>query len=128
MLKNKKDLQVYKSKNLNNSNFDNFTLNDYQVYINLIAKLGNRVPATSRSAVTIQTNAYFSRNALRLSNSKMKIKVKKIVIPMVTLSIYYLPSYFLCINDKMMTRKARNRYQLDLSTFWLGEPNSRLDI
>ena len=40
MLKNKKELQIYKSKKLNNSNFDSFTLNDYQVYINLIAKIG----------------------------------------------------------------------------------------
>ena len=39
-MKKAKQLQIYKSKKLNNSNFDNFTLNDYQVYINLIAKIG----------------------------------------------------------------------------------------
>jgi len=39
-MKKAKQLQIYKSKELNNSNFDNFTLNDYQVYINLIAKIG----------------------------------------------------------------------------------------
>jgi short-subunit dehydrogenase involved in D-alanine esterification of teichoic acids len=62
--------------------------------LNLMAKLGKSVPTTSRSAVTIQTKAYFSRSALRLSNSKTKITVINIVIPMVTLSISNLPQLF----------------------------------
>ena len=68
MLKNKKDLQVYKSKNLNNSNFDNFTLNDYQVYINLIAKLGgvddqgNYLPPEKLKREHMLTAKEFSEN------------------------------------------------------------------
>lgn len=37
---NKKEISVYKNRKLNAADFDNFTLNDYQVYINLIAKIG----------------------------------------------------------------------------------------
>lgn len=38
-MKNKECI-VYKQRKLNGADFDNFTLNDYQVYINLIAKIG----------------------------------------------------------------------------------------
>jgi len=67
-MKNKKQLQVYKSKKLNNSNFDNFTLNDYQVYINLIAKLGgvdnqgNYLPPEKLKREHILTAKEFSEN------------------------------------------------------------------
>ena len=39
-MSNEKQVQVYKNRKLNAADFDNFTLNDYQVYINLIAKIG----------------------------------------------------------------------------------------
>ena len=32
--------KIYKSKKLNNANFGNFTLNDHQVYLHLISKIG----------------------------------------------------------------------------------------
>ena len=32
--------KIYKHKKLNNADFDNFTLNDYQVYLHLISKIG----------------------------------------------------------------------------------------
>ena len=39
-MNDKKQVQIYKNRKLNAADFDNFTLNDYQVYINLIAKIG----------------------------------------------------------------------------------------
>ena len=39
-MNDKKEIQIYKNRKLNAADFDNFTLNDYQVYINLIAKIG----------------------------------------------------------------------------------------
>ncbi len=35
-----KSPKVYKSKKLNNANYRNFTLNDQQVYLHLISKIG----------------------------------------------------------------------------------------
>lgn len=35
-----KTLKTYKNKKLNNANFGNFTLNDYQVFLHLISKIG----------------------------------------------------------------------------------------
>jgi hypothetical protein len=35
-----KSPKVYKNKRLNNANFGDFTLNDYQVFLMLITKLG----------------------------------------------------------------------------------------
>lgn len=39
-MKDNKQLTIYKNRKLNAADFDDFTLNDYQVYINLIAKIG----------------------------------------------------------------------------------------
>lgn len=35
-----KTLKTYKNKKLNNANFGNFTLNDYQVFLHLVSKIG----------------------------------------------------------------------------------------
>jgi plasmid replication initiation protein len=37
---NSKTPKVYKNKKLNNANFGNFTLNDYQVFLHLVSKIG----------------------------------------------------------------------------------------
>jgi plasmid replication initiation protein len=37
---NSKTLKTYKNKKLNNANFGNFTLNDYQVFLHLVSKIG----------------------------------------------------------------------------------------
>jgi hypothetical protein len=40
VLYNSKTLKVYKSKKLNNARLEDFTLNDYQVFLLIISKLG----------------------------------------------------------------------------------------
>lgn len=35
-----KTLKTYKNKKLNTANFGNFTLNDYQVFLHLVSKIG----------------------------------------------------------------------------------------
>jgi hypothetical protein len=37
---NSKTPKLYKNKKLNNANFGNFTLNDYQVFLHLVSKIG----------------------------------------------------------------------------------------
>ena len=65
---NKKEVQVYKNKKLNAADFDNFTLNDYQVYINLLGKIGgvdnqgNYLPPEKLKREHILTAKEFSEN------------------------------------------------------------------
>ena len=62
------DLLIYKQKKLNGADFDNFTLNDYQVYINLIAKIvgvddkGNSLNPSKLKREHILTAKEFSDN------------------------------------------------------------------
>jgi plasmid replication initiation protein len=63
-----KDLKVYKGREINAADFDNFTLNDYQVYINLIAKIGgvdckgDYLPAEELQRKHVLTAKEFSDN------------------------------------------------------------------
>ena len=68
------------------------------VLLILIANSGNSEPTIRIKAVTIQTNAYFSRKALRLRSSKIKISVTSIVTAIVILSIN--PASLLFVNQR----------------------------
>jgi hypothetical protein len=59
-----------------------------KVLLTVIAKSGKTAPTIRIKAVTIQTNAYFSRKALRLRSSKININVTSIVAAIVILSIF----------------------------------------
>ncbi len=62
------DLLIYKQKKLNGADFNDFTLNDYQVYINLIAKIvgvddkGNSLDPSKLKREHILTAKEFSDN------------------------------------------------------------------
>ena len=69
-----------------------------RVVLRFIANSGKSDPMIRSKAVRIQTNAYFSRNAFRLSNSKINTRVTSIVIAMVILSTIF--SSFLSMNQR----------------------------